>query len=31
MAVTGHGLTMALMRKFYGFAMAQPCVPGAMA
>ena len=24
MAATGHGLAMALMRKFYGLAMAEP-------
>ena len=27
MAATGHGLAMALMRKFYGLAMAQPWLP----
>ena len=31
MASTGRGLAMALMRKFYGLAMARPCVPKAMA
>ena len=31
MSGTGHGSAMALMRKFYGLAMARPCVPKAMA